>query len=54
MSLNEFTNIVDDTLEELADHFDYLADKGFFSDSYDCLLAVSNKLKYMWKFYPRV
>lgn len=39
MSLNEFTNIVDDTLEELADHFDYLADKGFFSDSYDCLLA---------------
>lgn len=29
-----------DTLEDLADHFDLLADEGFFDEDYDCTLAV--------------
>eukprot|EP00111_Clytia_hemisphaerica_P004209 TCONS_00012030-protein len=39
MSLVEYTDIVSDTLEDLADHFDHLADEGFFDEGYDCILA---------------
>ena len=42
MPLVEYTDIVNDTLEDLADHFDHLADEGFFDEDYDCTLAVSS------------
>ena len=41
MPLLQYGVIVTDTLEDLADHFDLLADEGCFGDDYDCSLAVS-------------
>lgn len=42
MPLLQYGVIVNDTLEDIADHFDMLADQGYFDvDDYDCTLAVS-------------
>lgn len=40
MTLLQYGNVVNDTLEDLADHFDILADDGFLGDDFDCSLAV--------------
>jgi len=39
MSLNEYNDIVDETLEELADYFEDLYDDGILTGEFDCVLA---------------
>lgn len=39
MKLLDFDHVVNNTLEDLADHFDYLADEGLFNEQYDLTLS---------------
>lgn len=39
MPLNQYTDIVDETLEDIADQFENLADDGLIIDDFDCILA---------------
>ena len=40
LSLVEYDGVAGDTLEDLADYFDSLADDGLLPEDYDCTLAV--------------
>ncbi|XP_002162155.1 frataxin, mitochondrial isoform X1 [Hydra vulgaris] len=39
LSLNDYNTVVEKTLEDLHDHFDILADQGYFSKDYDSTLT---------------